>query len=169
MNKDLILIGMPGSGKTSLGRRLAKKLHRPFVDVDQEIEKTVGKTVTEIFATEGEDGFRRWETQIFASLVRGGRVIATGGGVVTRQENYAIAKRGTVLFIDRPLNLLMQSVQTDTRPLLRDGAERLRQLYAERYESYCRWADIRILNQGSFVRTLHQMIQEVEKYENHGN
>ena len=169
MKKDLILIGMPGSGKSSLGRRLAKKLGLPFLDLDKEIEKMAGKAIPQIFETDGEDAFRLLETKAFASSLGGGRVIATGGGIVTREENREIARQGVVLFIDRPLNQIMSEVKTETRPLLKDGKERLTVLYQERYDKYLAWADLRVVNDGSFIRTLYKIINEVKHYETHGN
>ena len=169
MKKDLILIGMPGCGKSSLGRRLAKKLGMPFLDLDKKIEEMAGKPIPQIFETEGEDAFRLLETKAFASSLDGGRVIATGGGIVTREENRVIAKRGVVLFIDRPLKKIMSNVKTETRPLLKDGKDRLTLLYQERYDKYLDWADLRVVNDGSFIRTLYKIINEVKRYETHGN
>lgn len=169
MTKDLILIGMPGCGKSSMGRRLAKKLKMPFLDLDKEIEEAAGKPIPQIFETDGEEGFRHLETMTFAASLGGGSVIATGGGIVTRAENLPIAKAGTVVFIDRPLAKIMEDVRCDTRPLLKDGKERLQLLYDERYDKYLDWADIRVVNDGSFIRTLNKIIKEVKKYETHGN
>lgn len=169
MKKDLILIGMPGSGKSSLGRRLAKKLGLPFLDLDKRIEELAGKSIPQIFEEDGEETFRLWETKAFSSSLGGGKVIATGGGVVTREENRAIAKQGVVLFIDRPLEKIMSNVKTETRPLLKNGKDKLTLLYNERYDKYLDWADIRVVNDGSFLRTLHKMMNEVKRYETHGN
>ncbi len=169
MKKDLILIGMPGCGKSTFGRKLAKKMGMPFLDLDEKIEETTGKTIPELFAEEGEDGFRRWETRVFAEAVKGGRVIATGGGIVTRPENREIAKRGSVIFIDRPLNRIIEDVRCDTRPLLADGREHLKKLYAERIDLYREWADCIIPNEGSFGKVLNQILNEVSDDETDGN
>lgn len=169
MKKDLIFIGMPGCGKSTLGKRLAKKLNLSFLDLDTAIEQAEGRPIPKIFETEGEDGFRQIETKAFQASVGSGRVIATGGGIVTREENRAIAKGGIVIFIDRPLEDIMGDVQTDTRPLLKQGRERLLQLYEERYPLYRKWADIHIKNTGSLEETLTRIINEVKIYENHGD
>lgn len=105
---NLVLIGMPGSGKTSLGRLCAKALGRPFVDVDAAVEAAAGMAVSRIFQQEGEDGFRRRETQAVLKLAREtGQVIATGGGCVLRRENLqALAQNGVILLVERPLDQL---------------------------------------------------------------
>ena len=169
MKKDLILIGMPGCGKSTFGKKMAKKVGMPFVDLDEKIEKTTGKTILELFAEEGEEGFRRWETRVFAEEIGDGKVIATGGGIVTRLENRDIAKRGRVIFIDRPLNRIVEDVRCDTRPLLAEGRERLKQLYAERIDLYRAWADLIIPNEGSFDKVLNQILNEVSDDEADGN
>ncbi|MEE1013146.1 MAG: shikimate kinase [Clostridia bacterium] len=169
MNKDLILIGMPGCGKSTLGRGLADELRLPFLDLDAAIEDAAGRPIPEIFETQGEEGFRRLETETFRASVTSGKVIATGGGIVTREENLPIAKNGLVIFIDRPLEHIMGDVQTETRPLLAEGKQRLQKLYEQRYDLYVAWADIRIANTGTPEETLKTIVKEVQAYENHGN
>ena len=102
------LIGMPGCGKTTVGRLLAEKLGRPFFDADEELEKTAGKPIPEIFLSDGEDAFRRLETEILCKLGKSsGAVIATGGGCVTRAGNYALLhQNGTIIRLTRELDSL---------------------------------------------------------------
>lgn len=169
MIKDLVLIGMPGCGKTGLGKRLAREIGRPFLDLDAEIQKTEDKTIKEIFAECGESGFRRTETEVFRRSMGGGRVIATGGGIVTVEENHEIAKGGTVIFIDRPLERILSDVNTGTRPLLAQGKERLYSLYDERYNLYMDWADIRIINDDTIREAVDRIKKEVKEYENNGD
>ena len=169
MEKDWILIGMPGCGKSTLGKGLAKRLGCEFLDLDTAIEQETGKTIPQIFEEEGEAGFRRAETQVFQKAVGFGRVLATGGGIVTQKENRSIAKDGVVIFLDRPLADIMGDVKTDTRPLLAQGKERLIRLYEERYPLYQDWADVHIINTGSLTEALDKIIREVKEYENHGN
>lgn len=140
--QNLVLIGMPSCGKTTLGKEIAKLLGRPFIDTDEEIVKKAGKSIPEIFETDGSDAFRTWETEVIKEVSsQSGRVIATGGGTVLKQENVDLLKsNGKVLFIDRPLSEL---IVTDDRPLS-SSKEKLEKLYAERYGIYLAAADEKI-------------------------
>ncbi len=169
MKKDIILIGMPGCGKSTIGKILANELHRPFLDLDAKIEELAGKKINDIFATDGEQGFREMETKAFAMSVGESNVIATGGGIVTIPHNREIAKNGIVVFVDRPLEVLLQTTSTEERPLLKDGVERLKTLYRDRYALYCQWGEVRIENTGTVQDAVKTIIKEVERYENHGD
>jgi shikimate dehydrogenase len=139
---NAVLVGMPGCGKTRIGKRLAEKLGRVFIDTDAEIEKKAGRPIPEIFAADGEEAFRRLESEAVREAgKRSGAVIATGGGAVTRPENYRPLKQnGTVFFIERPLSLL----EVSGRPLsLAGGVE---DMYARRLPLYLRFADKTIKN-----------------------
>jgi shikimate kinase len=148
--KDKVaLIGMPGCGKSTLGRVLAKELNYNFYDMDAYIESISNRTVQELI-NESEDLFRDWETKACKELAEKKRVIiSTGGGVVKRKENVAILKEECIiLFIDRPIESISEDVDISSRPLLKDGKEKLYTLYSERYELYKNAADIRIANNG---------------------
>jgi len=148
--KDKVaLIGMPGCGKSTLGRVLAKELNYNFYDMDAYIEKISSRTIQELIG-EGEDLFREWETKACKELDEKKRVIiSTGGGVVKRQENVEILKEGClILFIDRPLESIAEDVDISTRPLLKDGKDKLYELYSERYDLYKNASDLRIVNDG---------------------
>lgn len=135
---NVILIGMPGCGKTSVGTLLAQRLGRPFFDADAEIERHLGCTIPAFFAREGENAFRAVETQVLAELgKRSGCVIATGGGCVTRPENYELLhQNGTLVWLRRDLSAL----PVEGRPISRSRA--LSELYREREPLYRRFADI---------------------------
>ena len=141
--KNIILIGMPASGKTCVGKRVSASLHRPFIDTDELAERMSGKTVAELFAAEGENAFRRLEEEILLSLTEeGGAVVATGGGAVLHEKAMrALKKSGTVFFLDRPLASIEKDMGGAERPLLCGDAEKLRALFAAREKLYRRYAD----------------------------
>ncbi|MBE5039447.1 shikimate kinase [Ructibacterium gallinarum] len=167
--KDIILIGMPGCGKTSIGRRIAPELKRMFLDLDAEIERISDKSIAQIFAREGEAAFRRIETEVFRKSLGQGCVIATGGGIVTQPENQKIAAAGLIVFADRPLEQILGDVDISARPLLAAGKERLYRLWKERYPVYCAWADIHIQNNGTMEEAAKKIIDEVNRYEDDGD
>ena len=145
--ENLVLVGMPGSGKTTVGRLLAKALGRELLDTDELIVRADGRTIPEIFAQEGESFFRALETRVIGEQVaqRNGLVVATGGGAILRQENVdALRRNGRIYFLDRSPDEL---IPTDDRPLA-SSAEDIRRRYAERYERYLEAADVRIAISG---------------------
>lgn len=137
----IYLIGLPGSGKTTLGELAAQRLGLPFYDVDALVERDAGLSINDIFARFGEQEFRSLEHEALvkiASMPDG--VVATGGGLPVQPRNEAILSKGLVLFIDRAPEEIMNDVDTDSRPLLPD-AQKLRELSASRrgvYERLCR-------------------------------
>jgi shikimate kinase len=138
---------MMGSGKTTVGRMLAKRLGRRFVDSDHEIEARTGVRVPVIFEIEGEDGFRRREIEVVRSLAdERGLIVATGGGVVLRAENRACLKdHGLVVYLDVPPKVLYERTRHDrNRPLLQvaDPLARLETLHTERDPLYREVADV---------------------------
>lgn len=139
---NTILIGMPGSGKTMLGRKMAERMGRGFVDVDDMIEESEGMSVEKIFDEKGETYFRNIESEMLEkACIRNGLVIATGGGIIKRKVNYNIIKQnGVVIWIKRDLDKLV----TDGRPLSTStGVEKL---YEERKDAYKYWSDFFIDN-----------------------
>lgn len=145
--RNVVLIGMPGSGKTTLGRLLADKLGRTFVDSDVEIVKSAGAPITEIFATKGEDAFRDLESAVIRDLSEtGGRILATGGGAILREENLAALKsNGVLVWLDRPLGDLLP---TSDRPLA-NRIDQIKALYVVRRPLYERAADLTVSVHGS--------------------
>lgn len=143
---DLILIGLPASGKTTVGRQLARRLDMPFFDCDEAIEAAAGCSVSDIFARHGEAYFRELEHRTLETLCRKeGRVIATGGGAVLREDNRLLLQRsGTVFWLDRPLSDIMSTDFQTGRPLLTVGRKALERLAAERRALYAACAHYRI-------------------------
>ena len=136
-SRCIVLVGMPGSGKTTVGRDLAKRLGLRFVDTDHEIEARTGVKIPIIFEIEGEDGFRKRETQTLDALTReSNMVLATGGGAVIRPENRALLReRAVVVFLSVPPQILWERTRHDrSRPLLQvaDPKGRLEELLKAR-------------------------------------
>ncbi len=154
---NIALIGMPGSGKTTLGRALAKRLDRPFVDMDEMIVRRAGKSIPDIFRDLGENGFRRLETEIARECGKEkGQVIAAGGGAVTRPETMrALRQNGDIACVDRPLELL----ETVGRPLSVGGSDALRAMYAARLPLYRKYADFTVSNAGSVEAAVEALLR----------
>lgn len=171
--KGVLLIGMPGSGKTTVGRALAKVLGVNFVDIDEVIEKSTGKEIKEIFS-QGEEVFRDVETKS-CELLSGLKniVISSGGGVIKKEENMDYFNEFIVVFINRPLDLIMEDIDTETRPLLWDGKERLTNLFRERIDLYKKYCHIEVINDGSLEDVVKNIFGEIrslgENNENNGN
>ncbi len=157
--ENLVLVGMPGSGKSTVGEILANSLGKRFVDADSEIEKAAGCSIPEIFAAQGEPGFRKLETDVLEKLGKlSGLVIATGGGCVTRGENYPLLhQNGTIIWIKRPIDLL----PTNGRPLSLRGS--LGEMYGIREPMYRRFADLSVENDRSPADTAKKIIALLEE------
>ena len=140
--ENIVLIGMPASGKTTVGKILAKRLGRRFVDTDEEIVRISGRSVSDIFKEDGEPAFRKMEEEVIRELSKeNSLVIATGGGAVLRKKNLvALRMNGRLFFIDRPLEKL---IPTNDRPLSSDRAS-IEARYRERYSIYCDCCDVHI-------------------------
>ena len=156
--ENIILIGMPGCGKSTIGRLLAAHLGKEFVDADEVLVSTYGRDIPSIFASEGEQGFRKKETAVLEKLGKqAGLVIATGGGCVTRAENYPLLhQNGSLFWLHRDLNLL----PTEGRPLSR--ITRMEDMYRQRKPLYEAFADHRIDNNRSAEATVADILAKWE-------
>ena len=139
--RSLYLIGMMGSGKSSTGRPLAERLGYGFVDADAVIEQVAGSSIPEIFERDGEDSFRDLETQVLRSISeRHSLVVATGGGIVTRSENWGMMHQGIVIWLDVERDQLLLRLQRDStqRPLLQvnDPGEAVDAILSQRRPLY---------------------------------
>ncbi|MBQ3135144.1 MAG: shikimate kinase [Oscillospiraceae bacterium] len=140
--KNIVLIGMPGCGKSAVGRLLGEMLNMPLVDTDTMVEQEQGMTIPEIFEQFGEPAFRDMESRAAkTAAAMDGAVIATGGGMVLRQENMqALSGTGVVFFRDRAVADIAGQDMTD-RPLVGAGSDRLYELYEQRIGLYRKYAD----------------------------
>ena len=174
LNKTIVIVGLMGAGKTTVGRRLARKLGIPFVDSDHEIEKAASLSVAEIFEVFGEDEFRSGERRVIERLLKGKiKVLATGGGAYMNPSTRALIKENALtvwIKVDVPL-LVERTKLRDTRPLLQNGnrLEILTRLADERYPIYSE-ADITASSvEGSHDVVVDDIIDLLTKFlkENH--
>lgn len=156
--QNIILIGMPGCGKSTIGKRLAEKTGRLFLDADTCIRDLAHKDIPRIFAEDGEEVFRDWETKALAQLgQQSGLVIATGGGCITKDRNYPfLHQNGTVFWLQRNLDLL----PTDGRPLSKSG--NLEDMYRIRQPLYRMFADHIIDNNGTAEETIASILEVLQ-------
>ena len=157
--ENIVLIGMPGCGKSTIGALLSETLDRPFVDADARIMELAGKPIPQIFAEDGEEVFRDWETKALTELgQQSGLIIATGGGCVTQARNYPLLhQNGSIFWLLRDLGQL----PTEGRPL--SQSNRLSDLYAQRKPQYEAFADHVIDNNGSCADTVRQITKAREE------
>lgn len=163
MKKNIVLIGILGSGKSTLGKALARRLSMTFVDMDAVIEQEAQMKISQIFARCGEAHFREKETQLAQRLGKAeGLVISTGGGIILREENMkALKQNGVVVFLDRSPYAIIGKINCDNRPLLKEHPERLFSLHRERLPLYRRYADLTCKNRGTFGQTLSRLLRTV--------
>ena len=146
---NIVLCGFMGSGKTTIGRVLARYSGYEFVDMDSYIEETQGMKIPEIFERYGEPGFRRIETQACCDLGAGdGKVIATGGGALLKEENAdALRQNGTIFFLDPPFEAILSRLRASKvpRPVIKGKTdEEIRAIYDSRIGAYARNCDVRM-------------------------
>ena len=163
--ENLFLVGLMGAGKTSVGRALAKRLHKTFYDTDEEIERATGVKIPLIFEIEGEAGFRARETKLLDELVRRTNVVlATGGGAVLSEQNRRLlTQHGTVIYLRAAASDLCYRTRHDkNRPLLRtdDPLRKLQELFVQRDPLYREIADVIIDTGSQSVGSLAHKLQQ---------
>ncbi len=163
--KSIVLTGMMGSGKTTCGRLLARRLGRRLADTDQLVVADIGMPIADYFALRGEAAFRDAESAVCRRLSgRADLVIATGGGAVLRPENVAALKaRGVVVFLNRPAGEIFDSTSMDGRPLAQDGRAAFLETFARREPVYRAAADVVVTDFSSPEATAAEILRELER------
>ena len=157
--ENLILIGMPGCGKTTVGAALARATGKMFWDADREAEKVIGMSIPRLFQQKGEAAFRACETAVLEQLGKqSGLVLATGGGCVTREENLPLLRQnGRVIWLRRSLDKL----PTEGRPLSRHAG--VQALYDARASLYRHFSDFEVSNDGSVEETVNEILEAISQ------
>lgn len=157
--RNIVFIGMPGCGKTTVGKIVSSKLNKKFVDLDEYIEYKEGRNIPQIFKENGEKYFRNLEsTAVLEISSMKNIIISTGGGVIKDRNNILnLKKNGIVIFIDRPLEHIISDVDIKNRPLLKNGTSQIKRIFNDRYELYKEYSDFVVEN----VSNLDELIDKV--------
>ncbi len=169
LDRHIFIIGMPGCGKSSLGRKVASTMGLNYVDTDQRIEQAAGCPVTQIFEKYGEPAFRAAETNVLIQLTREpGALVSTGGGMVMREVNREIMRNhGIILLVDRPLEEIMGDIKLNRRPMLAaKGLPEVERLYHERIDTYRAAADVVLDNSHGYYAGLAGMEKIIRRHFN---
>jgi shikimate kinase len=159
-DKDIVLIGITGCGKTTIGNILAQKLKLPFYDVDLYIENKQGKSISDLFI-QGEPYFRKIESLALEEIVNIGerKVISTGGGVVKTQKNMELLKGNSiVVFLNRNIEEIVGDIDVTSRPLLSKDLSKIYELYEQRLPLYKKHCDYEIKNKESIKETIDEIL-----------
>jgi len=171
MERHIFLIGMPGSGKSALGRRVALKLQTPYLDTDAYLAELTGMNTAQIYTKYGETAFRDGETRLLQNLITATPgIISTGGGTALREENRRLMRaHGYVVLIDRPIDDILLDIRAEKRPLLAQmGREEISQLYEERMPVYHGVADVVLDNGNGFHNGLAALESVARRLGAHG-
>lgn len=158
--KNIVLIGMPGCGKSVIGEMIAKKIEMAFIDIDTYIEASTNRTITEIFKN-GEDEFRDIESVAVLELSKKKSVvISTGGGIIKIQENILnLKKNGIIIYINRPIENIVEDIDVETRPLLEKDSSKIYRLFEERGPLYKKYCDYEVMNISDIDDVVNNIIQ----------
>lgn len=159
MNKNIVLIGMSGSGKTTIGKALSIILNKKLIDIDAYIEETQGKSISEIF-NKGEAHFREIESNAVLKISKNtNSIISTGGGIIKKEENMLqLKKNGIVIYIDRPVEKIINDIDDSNRPLLKNNKTNLYEMYELRYPLYKKYSDIIVSNDATEEEIINKII-----------
>ena len=164
MNKNIVLIGMSGSGKTTIGKALSIILNKKLIDIDSYIEKTEGKSILEIF-DKGEAHFREIVSKAVLMISKNiDSIISTGGGIIKKEKNMALLKEnGIVIYIDRPVEMILKDIDDTNRPLLKNNKTNLYEMYELRNPLYKKYSDLIVVNDASEEMVINKIIKILEQ------
>ena len=167
MHQHIFLIGMPGAGKTTVGKALSKELNRDFYDLDLTIQEKTGKSIQNIIIYDGEEKFRQHEYDAIRELIRNKpSVIATGGGTVLSEKTVQIMRNnGIIVFVNRDVTQILDDLDLEIRPLLKESIEYIFRLYEERYPLYESVSHIKIGNESNISDTVQAIIEALPNTE----
>ena len=164
MGRNIVLIGMPASGKSTIGKLLAKKMNYEYYDADRYLERKENVKISTLFSEKGEEYFRNLETKYLKELSqKNGIIISTGGGAVKREKNMRIlGKKGIIVFLNRKIEDIAKE-NHEARPLLQN-IDNIYKLYDERIELYNRYSDIIVENNGTLKEVTDRIAEKIEKF-----
>ncbi len=162
--KNIVLIGIMGCGKTTIAKLLADKLQRPVIDTDEYIVEKYQQTIQEMFEV-SEEYFRNKETEACKAIARlDGHIVSTGGGVVLNSLNIDYLKQnGIIIYIDRPIDNILIDVETSTRPLLKEGPQKLFDLKKQRHQLYLDACDAHLINNDTIKNIIDKIMELIKK------
>ena len=164
MGRNIVLIGMPASGKSTIGKLLAKKMNYEYYDADRYLERKENVKISTLFSEKGEEYFRNLETKYLKELSqKNGIIISTGGGAVKREKNMQIlGEKGIIVFLNRKIEDIAKE-NHEARPLLQN-IDNIYKLYDERIELYNRYSDIIVENDGTLKEVTDRIAEKIEKF-----
>ena len=164
MGRNIVLIGMPASGKSTIGKLLAKKMNYEYYDADRYLERKENVKISTLFSEKGEEYFRNLETKYLKELSqKNGIIISTGGGAVKREKNIQIlGEKGIIVFLNRKIEDIAKE-NHEARPLLQN-IDNIYKLYDERIELYSRYSDIIVENNGTLKEVTDRIAEKIEKF-----
>lgn len=160
IQQSIFLIGMPGAGKTTVGRALARREGMEFYDLDALIQEKANKSIQNIIIHDGEEAFRQYEYEVLKDIVemKGASVVATGGGTILSEASSQLMRdNGLVVFLHRDVTQILDDLDMEIRPLLKESIEYIFRLYEERYPLYEKVSHVKVLNAGTVEDAVDQI------------
>lgn len=157
---NIYLVGLPGSGKSTIGKFYAKRINKKFIDLDKYIVMREKKPVAELFE-EGESVFRKAETEALKDIITNfeNYIVATGGGIVETPENIILLKQETVIFLYRPINMILNTINPEKRPLLKNNPNKIYEIWHRRKAKYKAVATYKVRNNRGLRHCVNELLK----------